>query len=140
MKPERRFRGMESAGPVLALIVMVAALLGPTREARASADLADMAGTIDDRLYLGLDENDIGLARATVQKALETVRSESSLDWSSAETGVAGTVTPLATFKTSTGYFCRRYREAVIGGAYGAVSSIRIACRDDNGVWRPVDW
>ncbi len=137
MKPERRSRGVETAGPIIALFMAVIVLAAPARDARSSADLAD---AIADRLYLGLDENDVGLARDTVQKALETMRSDRSLAWSSAASGVMGKVTPLATFKTSTGYFCRRYREAVIGGVNGAVSSIRVACRDDDGVWRPVDW
>ena len=137
MKPERCFRGVEAAAPVIALFVMAVALIGPAPDAQSSADLTE---AIADRLYRGLDENDVGLARETVQKALETMRSDHSLAWSSAASGVTGRVTPLATFKTSTGYFCRRYREAVIGGANGAASSIRVACRDDDGVWRPVDW
>jgi len=98
------------------------------------------AASRDEPLYRGLDGADIGLARAAVQRALETLQSARSLGWTSASGRVSGSVTPLATFKTTTGYYCRRYREAVVSAAQGVASAVRIACRDDDGRWKPVDW
>lgn len=106
----------------------------------AAAHAGTAAAARDEPLYRGLDGSDVARARETVQRALETLASERSLGWTSASGRVTGSVTPLATFKTTTGYYCRRYREAVVGAGRGAASAVRIACRDDDGLWKPVDW
>jgi hypothetical protein len=86
-----------------------------------------------DRLYFGLNDQEAATATNAVKQALETRASEQSLSWQS-ETGAAGTITPLRTFKITTGHFCRDYREAV-SRSNVSVSAVRRACRTTNGDW-----
>ena len=78
------------------------------------------------------------LARNTVQEALETARSRTSLSWVFAEDGTKGEITPLRTYRTTTGYYCREYVEVVESGLEGRSSRQRTACRDDDGLWKPI--
>ena len=91
-------------------------------------------------LQSGLGRTDASLAEAARQEALESRRSGDPLAWKSPETGSAGAITPEATFRTSTGYFCRRYRETIVMLRAGAVFAVATACRDDAGIWRTVDF
>ncbi len=78
------------------------------------------------------------LARNTVQTALETATSDSSLEWSFAEDGSKGTVMPLRTYMSTTGFYCREYVELVETTTNGRNSRQRTACRDLDGVWKPL--
>jgi len=89
-----------------------------------------------DRLYVGLNDQELETATNAVQQALETRASEQSLSWQS-DAGAAGTITPLRTFKIVTGHYCRDYREAVSRGNV-SVAAIRRACRAKSGVWRQI--
>lgn len=91
-----------------------------------------------DPTYLRLTPRAEVLARNTVQTALETAQSRSSLQWSFAEDGSNGVVTPLRTYKSSTGYYCREYVEIVETAADGQNSRQRTACRDLDGIWKPL--
>ncbi len=91
-----------------------------------------------DELYLGFDAADLEFARAAIQQALETRPSGSTQRWASETSGNGGEITPLATFRTSTGYFCRRFRETVVSRRAGEASGQRTACRGDDGVWQRV--
>lgn len=89
-----------------------------------------------DRLYFGLNDEEAETATNAVQQALETGASEQPLSWQG-EAGAAGTVTPLRTFKITTGHYCRDYREVVSRGTV-SVAAVRRACRTQSGVWRQV--
>ncbi|NIA67725.1 hypothetical protein HBA54_03900 [Pelagibius litoralis] len=78
------------------------------------------------------------LARNTVQTALETAQSRSSLGWSFVEDGSSGAITPLRSYKSTTGYYCREYVEVIETAANGSNSRQRTACRDVDGVWKPI--
>jgi len=78
------------------------------------------------------------LARNTVQEALETARSRTSLSWVYAEDGSKGEITPLRTYRSTTGYFCREYVEIVQVAGDTGTSRQRTACRDDDGLWKPL--
>jgi len=78
------------------------------------------------------------LARNTVQEALETSRSRTSLSWTYVEDGSKGEITPLRTDRTTAGYSCREYLETVETSTDGAPRRQRPACRDDDGLWKPI--
>jgi surface antigen len=78
------------------------------------------------------------LARNTVQEALETARSSTTLSWSYVEDGSRGEITPLRTYRTSAGFYCREYVEVVDAGDEGQSRRQRTACRDEDGLWKPV--
>lgn len=83
-----------------------------------------------------LTEEDLQYSNAARQRALETEPSRTPTYWSNAASGNAGVVTPLKTYRTSTGYFCRVYRERTIVGAVEVSTTTATACRDDGGTWR----
>ncbi|GAB4362062.1 MAG: hypothetical protein Kow00114_17040 [Kiloniellaceae bacterium] len=78
------------------------------------------------------------LARNTVQEALETARSRTSLSWTYAEDGSRGEITPLRTYRSSGGFYCREYLEVVVLPAEQETSRQRTACRTEDGLWKPV--
>lgn len=81
-----------------------------------------------------LTDQDIELAVATMQQALETRGDGDNVRWENADSGNSGAVTPVATFVTDKGVFCRNYRETVfISDKQG--TSENTSCRDDDGTW-----
>ncbi len=91
-----------------------------------------------DPAYNGLTPRAEVLARNTVQEALETARSRTSLSWSYVEDGSRGEITPLRTYRSTTGYYCREYMEIVYTSPDGNARRQRTACRDDDGLWKPI--
>lgn len=89
-----------------------------------------------DSLYLGLTAQEEETAKNAVQQALETRPSQESLDWES-PSGASGKVTPLRTFRITTGHFCRDYREVVFRDDVSA-AAVRRACRSEDDIWRQV--
>lgn len=84
--------------------------------------------------YADLSGNDLRLAAATMQKALEAGPDGKRVDWANAATGRSGAVKPLRTYVSSGGYFCRGYEEELRHGE----RSERFrhdACRNERGVW-----
>jgi len=71
------------------------------------------------------------------QKALETTPSGKSVAWRNPDTGNNGTVTPVRTYQSQNGQYCREYQQNItVGGqahqAYGT------ACRQPDGSWKIV--
>lgn len=71
------------------------------------------------------------------QKALETTPSGKSVAWRNPDTGNNGTVTPVRTYQSPNGQYCREYQQNItVGGqlhqAYGT------ACRQPDGSWKIV--
>lgn len=84
-----------------------------------------------------LSATDVKLADRNLQYALNYAVSDATVEWKSSETQRRGTVTPLRTYTTEAGVYCREFRETVAsGGVVGAYDGL--ACRDETGVWRPV--
>ena len=85
-------------------------------------------------LFKDLDYPSLLDARAAVQDALETREKDQTLSWRVA--GVAtGEVTPLRTWRSASGHWCRAYRETVrlTDGQTYAFEGVR--CRID-GRWK----
>ncbi len=89
-----------------------------------------------DWLYPDLGAEEVAVARTALQQALETRSSNEGYVWES-EAGGSGVVTPLRTFRITTGHYCRDYQEAVTTLTDSA-SETRTACRDGKGIWRRV--
>ena len=96
------------------------------------------AGGYSDPAYGTLAPPAEALARDTVQEALETARSRTSLSWVYAEDGSKGEITPLRTYRSTTGYYCREYMEIVVSADDGRTSRQRTACRNADGLWKPL--
>src|SRR5262245_20146370 len=85
-----------------------------------------------------LDDRDRRLAAEAAHRALETTPSHQSVAWRNPDSGHAGTVTPVRTYQTAEGTYCREYQTTVmIEGrqerGYGT------ACRQPDGSWKIVN-
>lgn len=135
--------GCESTGPKTAIGglggataggLLAAALGGKGPGIAAGAILGGLiGGTIGDRL----DAADREHANTAAAQALEAVPAGQSVPWRNPDSGNTGAVTPVRTYQTSTGQYCREYTQTInIGGekhqSYGT------ACREPDGSWRIV--
>ncbi|HMB16181.1 MAG TPA: RT0821/Lpp0805 family surface protein [Pelovirga sp.] len=81
-----------------------------------------------------LDRADQVIMQQNAQYALEHAPTRTSTPWRNPDSGHRGELTPLETYQTSSGQYCREYQQTVwIGGeqqqAYGT------ACRQPDGSW-----
>jgi surface antigen len=85
--------------------------------------------------YEKLTEEDILQAATALQHSLESNIDGKPGLWSNKNTGRAGAITPVKTFVTEDGVFCREYLETlVIDGS--AKNFENTGCRDEAGIWR----
>lgn len=85
-----------------------------------------------------LDQRDKQLAAEAAQRALERSPSGTSVAWRNPDSGHSGRITPVRTYQTASGTYCREYQQTVIiegrqEQAYGK------ACRQPDGSWRIVN-
>ena len=88
-------------------------------------------------LQQAMSEDDVRLADATVQQALETALSGDTRRWRNATSGHAGSVTPQRTWRNGDGVYCRDFVETLSVGERTARYR-DTHCRDAGGIWRPV--
>ena len=84
-----------------------------------------------------VDNKDKELAAQSAKKALDTAPSGTTVTWQNPDNGHTGTVTPVRTYQTGTGQYCREYTQTVIienrpQQSYGT------ACRQPDGSWKIV--
>ena len=88
----------------------------------------------DPALYQGLAESDVTLASRLVQTALESTPDGTTRRWTNQQTGNGGAITPLRTYVSERGHFCREYREELaVAGSTGRF--YHTACREDAARW-----
>jgi surface antigen len=88
----------------------------------------------DPALYQGLADSDVTLASRLAQTALEKAPDGVTRRWTNDQTGNRGEITPLRTYATENGYFCRDFREELaVGDTVGRF--YHTACRDDDARW-----
>src|SRR5215216_2587034 len=115
--------GCESTGPKTAIGglggaaaggLLAAALGGDGTGIAAGAILGGLlGGAIGDRL----DAADRAKASAASSQSLESVPSGQSGAWRNPDSGNSGVVTPVRTYQTATGQYCREYTQTIsIGG------------------------
>ncbi len=118
--------------------------LGGLIAAAAGGNSAAIAASVVGGILVGgvvgklLDDRDKRLAAEAAQNALETAPSGRPVAWRNPDNDHSGTVTPVRTYQTSSGTYCREYQQIVtIDGkhekAYGT------ACRQPDGTWRVIN-
>ncbi len=70
-----------------------------------------------------------------IQIALETHLSGRSRSWSSPRSGYSGRITPVRTWRSRSGQFCRAFIEVVRLPSGFERNSRGRACRTDQGIW-----
>lgn len=135
--------GCESTGPKTAIGglggaaaggLLAATLGGKGTGIAAGAILGSLlGGAIGDRM----DAADRARANQAAAQALETIPSHQTVTWQNPDSGNSGTVTPIRTYQTASGQYCREYQQTItIGGerhqSYGT------ACRQLDGSWKIV--
>ncbi|WP_158260067.1 RT0821/Lpp0805 family surface protein [Zobellella endophytica] len=88
-------------------------------------------------LYLAMTDGDVAQADRAVQRALETAPSETPIGWYNQDSGNSGSITPLDTYVSRSGHYCRHYRERLVLGEHSE-SYLDTACRNGDGIWIPV--
>ncbi len=88
-------------------------------------------------LYTLMTDQDIRQADTTLQHTLESIPSSSSAAWHNHTSGNSGSVWPLRSYKSLSGYYCRDYKEELrIGNQRAAYFDT--ACRNEAGKWYPI--
>jgi surface antigen len=90
----------------------------------------------DAAIYQALDETDVEIASATIQKSLETRSEGDRIEWQNANSGNGGSVIVGETFIDRTGAFCRHYEETVSTADGNRQTLENVACRSEDGNWR----
>ncbi len=88
-------------------------------------------------LYTSLTDEDVRLADNSLQHSLNTLPSNQQGRWHNAISSNSGSITPLRTYKSKTGYYCRDYKEQIRISKRQATYS-ETACRSSNGNWYPI--
>jgi surface antigen len=96
-----------------------------------------LGGLIGGAIGNRLDAADQDKANVAAARALESVPAGQSVAWRNPDSGNAGVVTPMRTYQTANGQYCREYTQTInVGGekhqSYGT------ACRQADGTWRIV--
>jgi surface antigen len=85
-------------------------------------------------LYERLSDRDVTLAAKTLQQSLENAPDSETRRWANESTGHGGSVTPIRTYLSESGRFCRDYREDLASDDQTA-SFYHTACRDEEAGW-----
>jgi surface antigen len=77
------------------------------------------------------------MAAQASHQALESAPSGKAVTWTNPDNGHSGTVTPIKTYQTAAGQYCREYTQTVtIDGK--PQQSYGTACRQPDGSWKIV--
>lgn len=121
-----RARLLRIVAPVAASL-LIAAAIGTAALGLAERRARDAATHV-----LAEQARDRQLMAAAFTTALDTQISGGSVTWQNPASGSRGTITPLRTFRTVDGRWCREYREQVDSAAHTELW-IGIACRETDG-------
>lgn len=81
-----------------------------------------------------MNRQDKRVLQVAINRSLEQNVSGTALDWNNPDTGSRGLVTPIRTFKSTVGQWCREYEAVVVVDQRERVRRA-IACRTDDGRW-----
>ncbi len=131
----------ETTGPKTAVGGLGGAAAGGLLAAVAGGDAMGIAagsilgGLIGGAIGSGMDAQDRRYVDQTANQALENVPSGTSLGWNNPDSGNSGQVTPLRTYRTARGDYCREYQQTVVIGGQSQ-ASYGTACRQPDGSWQ----
>lgn len=96
-----------------------------------------LGGLVGGAAGSALDDQDRRTAATTTQRALNNQPAGTTTAWRNPDSGNSGTVTPVRTYQTATGQYCREFEQTVtIGGT--PQRSYGTACRQPDGTWQIV--
>jgi anti-sigma factor RsiW len=89
------------------------------------------------RAAVAAQERERAILMATINHVLETVTSGQSVTWEVPETGTRGAVTPIRTYRSTSGHWCREFeiREVTASGEQDRKG---LACRTGEREWQAV--
>ena len=114
---------------------LIGSQIGHGRGTMVGVAIGTLAGAmIGQGIGRSLDRADQLAMEHKTQETLETARTDQTATWINPDTGHSGTITPVKTYQTEAGQYCREYQQTVrVGGtrqqAYGT------ACRQPDGTW-----
>lgn len=114
---------------------LLGAQVGGGRGRLVAVAIGTLAGAlIGQGIGQSLDRADQLAMERNAQYALENTRSNVATTWRNPDTGNYGSITPIETYQTRQGRYCREYTQTVVVGgqkqqAYGT------ACRQPDGTW-----
>ncbi len=114
---------------------LLGAQVGSGRGRLVAVAVGTLAGALmGQEVGRSLDRADQLAMERNAQQALEYNRTQQPSTWRNPDTGNSGAITPVKTFQTAQGQYCREYIQTVtIAGqeqqAYGT------ACRQPDGTW-----
>lgn len=123
---QRRAAFWRILGP-LAASIATAILIGSI-----TLDLAQYRARGAASQVLAEQARDRQLMAVALNSALDTQLSGSSVTWQNPASGSRGSITPLRTFRTANGRWCREYRQELASAAQSE-QRIGIACREADG-------
>ena len=137
-QPDRRSRHGKAAEPRVLRPSMLLFVAVTAIGACTSTNPTSSNGVADRRAGMpAMTDLDVQMAERTLQFALEAEVSENSRVWRNPQSGAVGSVTPVRTYRTVSGLFCREFEETITTN--GNTETYRdTACRDRQGVWRPI--
>jgi len=83
-----------------------------------------------------LRAEDRSLVERIVNQALETQISGTPVEWRNPDSGSRGTVTPVRTYRSESGKWCREYTLTTVADDGSARRRRAIACREADGKWK----
>lgn len=114
---------------------LLGAQVGGGRGRLVAVAIGTLAGAlIGQGIGQSLDRADQMAMERNAQYALENTRTRATTTWRNPDTGNYGSITPIETYQTRQGQYCREYTQTVVVGgqpqqAYGT------ACRQPDGNW-----
>lgn len=110
--------------------------IGHGRGRLVAVAIGTLAGAIIGQdIGRALDRADMLAMERNAQYALENTRTNTVTTWRNPDSGNSGWITPVETYQTGQGQYCREYYQTVVVGgqpqqAYGT------ACRQPDGSWK----
>lgn len=117
---------------------LLGAQVGQGRGRLVAVAIGTLAGAlIGQEIGKSLDRADQLAMERNAQYALENTRTYTTTTWRNPDSGNYGSITPVETYQTTQGQYCREYTQnVVVAGerqqAYGT------ACRQPDGTWKIV--
>lgn len=122
-------------GNLLALKMVLAAACLTAASACTVVSSQEQSEPLLPAVAPSLETSDRSMADAKLQLALEKSISGEATRWENPESGVSGSVTPLKTWKTDEGTYCRAFSEKIVLASGKSLNRRGIACRTQSAVW-----
>jgi surface antigen len=114
---------------------LLGAQVGHGRGRLVAVAVGTLAGALlGQEVGRSLDRADQLMMERNAQYALENTRSNVATTWRNPDTGNYGAITPVETYRTSQGQYCREYTQTVVVGGQ-AQQAYGTACRQPDGSW-----